>query len=280
MTEPPRAGSVVPPQPGQPGDAAPLLLFPVRIETRFVDSDAGSDLYVRVYPDQVLVNGHHPELTPAELAAGNAYWDALWRAGNPPPQQDSLVAPWRGLAARYGAPRAAWIVRQTTPVNLAQRPAAPTADGQQPIAGAGAAEPAGQCRLLAAAGDRRPAAPGVDGSAGRERHHGEFHRRADHRRTWRCRCLRPARPRPAASRTGCQWMRACAGWSTSTPRWPAGWRCASRSPRRSAQAGFDRILVYGTAAVQPDGAAQDGPLRTGRSGRRRSGRRSSGGRAA
>ena len=182
MTEPPRTGAVGPPQPGQPGHAAPLLLFPVRIETRFVDSDAGSELFVRIYPDQVLVNGHHPELTPAELAGGNAYWDALWRAGNPPPQQDSLRAPWRGLATRYGAPRAAWIVRQATPVNLAQRPAAPTADGAAAIAGAGAAEPAGQPGLLAAAGDRRAVALGVDGGAGRGRDHGEFHRRADRRR--------------------------------------------------------------------------------------------------
>ena len=110
--------------------AAPLLLLPVRIETRFMDgasdSKGGSELWVRVYPDQITVNGHHPELTAAELAAGNAYWDAVWRAGDPPADQDAVQAPWRGLVTRYGAPRAAWIAGQATPLNIAQRPAAPT----------------------------------------------------------------------------------------------------------------------------------------------------------
>ena len=119
-----------------PDGAAPLLLLPVRIETRFMDrvseGKGGSELWVRVYPDQIMVNGHHPELTAAELAAGNAYWDAVWRAGDPPGDQDAVQAPWRGLVTRYGAPRAAWIVGQTTPLNNAQRPAAPTPPGADP----------------------------------------------------------------------------------------------------------------------------------------------------
>jgi hypothetical protein len=131
MTQPPIP---TPPPVKVPADTTPLLLFPVRIETRFVDSGGTSQLCVRIYPDQAMANGHHLELTSAELAAGNAYWDAAWRAGNPPPpgQQDATEAPWRGLAARYGSPRAAWIVRQTTPVNIAQQPASPTPDGQPP----------------------------------------------------------------------------------------------------------------------------------------------------
>lgn len=123
-SEPPVAGG---------SDATPLLLLPVRIETRFAGPGESSELWVRVYPDQIMVNGHHPELTTAELAAGNAYWDAVWRAGNPPPQPDAIQGPWRGLAARYGAPRAAWIVRQATPVNIGQRPVAPTPPGSDPV---------------------------------------------------------------------------------------------------------------------------------------------------
>ena len=133
MTEPSAAAPVRPvPVPGG-GDTTPLLLLPVRIETRFTDRGDTSELWVRVYPDQITANGHHPELTAAELAAGNAYWDAVWRAGNPPPHPDAIQAPWRGLAARYGAPRAAWIARQTTPVNLAQQPQAPTPAGHDPV---------------------------------------------------------------------------------------------------------------------------------------------------
>jgi len=114
------------------GAAGPLLLMPVRLETRFADSLAGSELWVRVYPDQIMVNGHHPRLSDAELAAGNSYWRAVWLAGDPPPDRDAVLAPWRGLVSRYGAPRAAWIARQTAPLNLAQRPSAPTPPGTQP----------------------------------------------------------------------------------------------------------------------------------------------------
>jgi hypothetical protein len=99
--------------------ATPLLLYPVRIETRFADTADTSELWIRVYPDQIMVNGHHPELTTAEQAAGNDYWNALWLAGNPPPSPDGAQAPWRGLAGRYGEPRATWIVLQATPVNIA-----------------------------------------------------------------------------------------------------------------------------------------------------------------
>lgn len=113
-------------------DARPLVLLPVRAETRFIDTADASELWVRIYPDQIMVNAHHPELTAPEVAAGNAYWDAVWRAGKPPPQQDAVLAPWRGLAARYGGPRAAWIALQTTPLNIAQQPAAPTPDGGTP----------------------------------------------------------------------------------------------------------------------------------------------------
>jgi hypothetical protein len=114
------------------GGAQPLLLLPVRLETRFMTAGDADELWVRVYPDQIMADGHHPPLTAAELAAGNAYWAAVWQAGNPPADQDAVLAPWRGLVARYGAPRAAWIRLQTTPVNLAQQPAAPTPAGGTP----------------------------------------------------------------------------------------------------------------------------------------------------
>ena len=118
---------------GHGGDATPVLFLPVRIETRFIDSAQQSELWVRIYPDQIHVDGHHPELSPAELDAGTAYWQQLWAAGNPPPAVDAVQAPWRGLVARFGAPRAAWIARQCTPANIGERPAAPTPAGQAPV---------------------------------------------------------------------------------------------------------------------------------------------------
>jgi hypothetical protein len=116
----------------------PLLLLPVHIQTRFVDSAAGdretaSQLWVRIYPDQIAVDSHEPELTSQEVADGQAYWNALWQVGTAPANSDELKAPWRILASLYGSPRAAWIALALTPTNLAAQPAAATPAGTTPV---------------------------------------------------------------------------------------------------------------------------------------------------
>jgi hypothetical protein len=112
--------------------ATPLLLLPMRIETRFVDASDGSSLLVRIYPDTMSVDAHDPQLGPGEFAAGCAFWDVAWRAGSS--QSDApLRAAWTGLVRTYRSPRAAWIVRQTTPSNLSARPAALVANGAAPV---------------------------------------------------------------------------------------------------------------------------------------------------
>lgn len=113
--------------------STPMLFLPVNVETRFMISASGEpELWVRIYPDQIAINSHEPELTQQEITDGTAYWDAVWRAGNPPPSTDSVKAPWRGLAQRYGSPRAAWIALQMTPSNVTSQPVAPTPDGTTP----------------------------------------------------------------------------------------------------------------------------------------------------
>ena len=111
----------------------PLLLLPVNVETRFVDSGNQPELWVRIYPDQISINSHEPELTAQEITDGQAYWDAVWRAGKSPASPDSVKAPWRGLASRYGAPRAAWIALQMTPTNVGLQPVAAVSANAAPV---------------------------------------------------------------------------------------------------------------------------------------------------
>jgi hypothetical protein len=105
----------------------PIMLLPVRIETTFlptpeVDLDSGEatvfavtdpvDLVVRVYPDDIHVDAHEPELTEAELRAGGAYWRAVWGAGGNDARRQGA---WQVLLGELSPGRAAWVVRALTP---------------------------------------------------------------------------------------------------------------------------------------------------------------------
>jgi len=84
----------------KPTHKHPVLLFPLRLETRF----SGHDLLVRVYPDDVLVHAHDKRLSPADSEALDGYRQAREIGGD-----DAAAAAWRGLVARVGARRAAYL---------------------------------------------------------------------------------------------------------------------------------------------------------------------------
>jgi hypothetical protein len=93
----------------------PIALFPVRLETRF--DLTKPVLHIRIYPDEFFSDIHERELTPDELAAGQAYWSAV-QANNNTETSDI----WAPVAKRYGVPRAAYIVDVTDPSSEATLP--------------------------------------------------------------------------------------------------------------------------------------------------------------
>ncbi|MFB4295073.1 hypothetical protein [Actinomadura sp. NTSP31] len=96
-------------------DDFPVLLGPVRIETRFT----ATELLVRVFPDEWAVDKFEPRPTRAEIAALDAYWTARWTAaGDPAGVQEAF----RELAARVPAGRATWLLRTRTPADPAEEP--------------------------------------------------------------------------------------------------------------------------------------------------------------
>ncbi|HEV2904983.1 MAG TPA: hypothetical protein VGW32_08050, partial [Pyrinomonadaceae bacterium] len=107
------------------GPAQPLVLFPVRLETRFFPlADGSSELRVRVYPDKVHVDTHEPALTPEELTWGKHFWEQTWRAAG---DEERAKAAWRQLADRFDPPRAAWVAHELKPVNSGDHPKDPIA---------------------------------------------------------------------------------------------------------------------------------------------------------
>lgn len=84
---------------------APIVLLPVRLETRF----EGSTLKVRVYPDEIFMNMHEVALTLEEQAAAKNYYETL-------NQEDNEKALWRDMVTRFGVERSAYILREMLPV--------------------------------------------------------------------------------------------------------------------------------------------------------------------
>jgi len=115
----------------------PLALLPARLETRFFNDN--TELRIRIYPDQLHVDSHLPELTPAEVEAGRWYW-GVRAAGD----ADQTRAAWIELGKQMDAPRAAWVVRCLTPTNLAADGTLPA--GSEPNFPDAATRPSGSGR--------------------------------------------------------------------------------------------------------------------------------------
>ena len=106
----------------------PLVLLPVRLETSFA-VDGSSLLHVRIFPDDVHIDGHDEELTATEAALGAAMWagsaDILAFGETPPTPPpgpdlpDGRRARWVSLVRMLGGPRAAWVARATRPAQSA-----------------------------------------------------------------------------------------------------------------------------------------------------------------
>lgn len=111
------------------GPARPLVLFPVRLETRFFPlADGNSELRVRVYPDTAHIDTHEPALTAEEVKWGQHFWNQTWRAGN---NENRSKAAWQQLADRFGPSRAAWVAQALKPQNPKDdRPDKPLDDNQ------------------------------------------------------------------------------------------------------------------------------------------------------
>ncbi|WP_133718500.1 hypothetical protein [Methylocaldum gracile] len=91
----------------------PILLFPLRVQTRFSDAPRGGSLQIRVYPDDISVQSHEARLTENEKAVGDLFWSS------PKNKIDSetltQVEIWRGMVEQFGMRRAAWIRQATDP---------------------------------------------------------------------------------------------------------------------------------------------------------------------
>ena len=106
-------------------ETEPLVLLPVRLETRFGKSGTKTTLRVRIYPDEIHVDSLVRGLGDLETDAGRAYWTAVWV--DPAPE-----GAWEALVAKVSPDRAEWVAHVCTPTNLADRGSATPPTFAQP----------------------------------------------------------------------------------------------------------------------------------------------------
>jgi hypothetical protein len=95
----------------------PVALLPVRIETRF--GDDRKSLRIRIFPDQIHLDGHEPELTDDERAAGEWYWQQRWADLD---SAEAAQVAWQKLTERYRPGRARYVVDLLHPTNADAAP--------------------------------------------------------------------------------------------------------------------------------------------------------------
>lgn len=99
-------------------DDIPVTLFPVRVETRFkAIAEQGvtrMQLWVRIFPDDCLINTFEATLTDSEVKNASIFWREWFHAAR---AESAERAAWRGLVSAHGSGRATWIIRQFRPLD-------------------------------------------------------------------------------------------------------------------------------------------------------------------
>ncbi len=98
----------------QLSDSFPILLFPLRLETRFKKIDGKDWLWVRVYPDDCNINKKEELLSETELKNAKQFWIEIWKSGGVELEEKGA---WRTLVNSHGSGRASFILNEYKPLN-------------------------------------------------------------------------------------------------------------------------------------------------------------------
>jgi hypothetical protein len=99
-------------------DDYPFLLLPVKIETKFKVVNDKSELWIRIFPDDIAIHTHEELLMIEEYESGKNYWINIFNESEDSVKQGA----WNTLVSAYNANRSAWIIKQTQPSNWNENP--------------------------------------------------------------------------------------------------------------------------------------------------------------
>lgn len=101
-------------------DRNPILLFPLRLETRFKKTaDEKDQLWVRIFPDTIAIDSFEENMSENEIQALRIYWHRIWQAAE---DETEERAAWRQLAGSFGPGRARYLTEEFFPENQNEKP--------------------------------------------------------------------------------------------------------------------------------------------------------------
>ena len=100
-------------------DNFPILMFPLRLETRFKRDGNKDQLWLRVYPDDCNINKKEDLPTKTEIRDVQTFWIEMWKAGSIEVEERGA---WRSLVNSYGSGRAKWLIEYYKPLNRDKKP--------------------------------------------------------------------------------------------------------------------------------------------------------------
>jgi len=101
-------------------DRVPILLLPVRIETRFFGGTDKPELRVRIFPDDVAITTHEATLSAGEAEAGRQFWRdraAAMQVADAVAREAAIEGAWTRLVLDHGEPRGSFILIRLRPEN-------------------------------------------------------------------------------------------------------------------------------------------------------------------
>ena len=94
----------------------PIVMLPVRIETRYFAAGADLELRVRIFPSAAHVTTDRPSPDQVEHDETVAYWTVRESSGDNDP---ATAAAWQRMTSMFGDARAQWLRRTLTPTKNA-----------------------------------------------------------------------------------------------------------------------------------------------------------------
>ncbi len=153
--------------------ALPIVMLPVRLETRYFDVDPATvELRVRIFPSVAHVTTTRSGVDPAERDETIAYWRTRRASGD---DSAATNAAWRRMVQLFGDPRAQYLRRILTPTGAGDAlvfpdvPLNPVSDGGSTLTSEAIALPTrffvagyeGEARRFLVAGQKVPASVAV-----------------------------------------------------------------------------------------------------------------------